>query len=139
LERLTVAVTDEALDEALQRLASNQKSYTDAPKSKKAAEGDQLIIDFVGRVDGAEFEGGKAEDTPLVIGAQRFIPGFEDQLVGAKAGDTRTIKVTFPADYGAENLKGKDAEFDVTVHKVQVEGETKVDEEFAKSLGLEGL
>ena len=139
LERLTVAVSDEALDEALQRLASNQKSYADAPKSKKAAQSDQLIIDFVGRVDGVEFDGGKAEAAPLVIGAQRFIPGFEDQLVGAKAGDTRTIKVTFPADYGAEELKGKDAEFDVTVHKVQIEGESKVDEEFAKSLGLDSL
>ena len=139
LERLTVAVTDEALDEAVQRLASNQKSYSDAPKSKKAAAGDQLIIDFVGRVDGVEFDGGKAEGSPLVIGSQRFIPGFEDQLVGAKAGDTRTVKVTFPADYGSEDLKGKDAEFDVTVHKVQVEGESKVDEDFAKSLGLDSL
>jgi trigger factor len=139
LERLTVAVSDEALDEALQRLASNQKSYADAPKTKKAAEGDQLIIDFVGRVDGVEFDGGKAEGAPLVIGSGQFIPGFEEQLVGAKTGDTKTIKVTFPADYGAENLKGKDAEFDVTVQKVKVEGESKVDEDFAKSLGLDSL
>jgi trigger factor len=139
LERLTVAVSDEALDEALQRLASNQKSYADAPKTKKAAEGDQLIIDFVGRVDGVEFDGGKAEGAPLVIGSGQYIPGFEEQLVGAKTGDTKTIKVTFPADYGAENLKGKDAEFDVTVQKVKVEGESKVDEDFAKSLGLDSL
>jgi trigger factor len=139
LERLTVAVSDEALDEALQRLASNQKSYADAPKTKKAAAGDQLIIDFVGRIDGVEFDGGKAEGAPLVIGAGRFIPGFEEQLTGAKAGDSKTIKVTFPADYGADELKGKDAEFDVTVHKVQVEGESKVDEDFAKSLGLDSL
>src|SRR5690554_921140 len=139
LEKLTVPVVNEALDEALERLASGQKSYTDAPKSKKAAEGDQLIIDFVGRVDGKEFEGGKAEGTPLVIGAGRFIPGFEEQLTGTKAGETKTIQVTFPADYPAAELKGKDAEFDVTVQKVQVEGETKIDDEFAKSLGLEGL
>jgi trigger factor len=139
LERLTVAVTDEALDEALQRLAANQKSYTDAPKAKKAGVGDQLIIDFVGRIDGVEFEGGKAEGASLVIGSQRFIPGFEDQLVGSKSGDSRTIKVTFPTDYQAEELRGKDAEFDVTVQKVQVEGESKVDEDFAKSLGLESL
>jgi trigger factor len=132
-------VTDEALDEALQRLAANQKSYTDAPKAKKAGVGDQLIIDFVGRIDGVEFEGGKAEGAPLVIGSQRFIPGFEDQLVGSKSGDSRTIKVTFPTDYQAEELRGKDAEFDVTVQKVQVEGESKVDEDFAKSLGLESL
>ena len=139
LEKLNVPVSDKALDEALERLASNQKSYKDAPKTKKAAEGDQLIVDFVGRVDGHEFEGGKAEAAPLVIGAGRFIPGFEEQLAGAKAGETRTIKVTFPADYPVEDLKGKDAEFDVTVQKVQVEGETKVDEDFAKSLGLESL
>jgi trigger factor len=139
LERLTVPVSDAALDEALQRLAENQKSYTDAPKTKKAADGDQLIIDFVGRVDGVEFEGGKAEGAPLVIGSGRFIPGFEEQLVGAKTGDSKTIKVTFPADYGAADLKGKDAEFDVTVQTVKVEGESKIDDEFAKSLGLESL
>ncbi|HYC82481.1 MAG TPA: trigger factor [Croceibacterium sp.] len=139
LEKLTVAVSDEALDAALQRMAANQKSYADAPKGRKAAAGDQLIIDFVGRVDGREFEGGKAEDTPLVIGANRFIPGFEEQLAGLKAGDSKTITVTFPADYQAPELKGREAEFDVTVKKVQVEGETRVDEDFAKSLGLEGL
>ncbi|MEO6386895.1 MAG: trigger factor [Croceibacterium sp.] len=139
LERLTVAVSDAQLDEALQRLGANQKSYTDAPKTRKAADGDQLIIDFVGRVDGHEFDGGKAEATPLVIGSGQFIPGFEDQLTGAKTGDTKTIKVTFPADYPAADLKGKDAEFDVTVQQVKVPGETKVDEAFAKSLGLDSL
>lgn len=139
LEKLTVPVSDETLEEALQRLASNQKSYNDAPKTKKAAEGDQLIIDFVGRVDGEEFEGGKAEGTPLVIGAGRFIPGFEEQLTGTKAGETKTIQVTFPADYPAAELKGKEAEFDVTVQKVQVESETNIDDDFAKSLGLDSL
>jgi len=139
LEKLNVPVSDEALDEALARLAEGQKSYKDAPKTKKAADGDQLIIDFVGRVDGVEFEGGKAENTPLVIGAGQFIPGFEEQLSGAKAGDEKTITVTFPEDYPAENLKGKDAEFDITVQAVKVEQETKIDEEFAKGLGLEGL
>ena len=98
-----------------------------------------MIIDFVGRVDGTEFEGGKAEGAPLVIGSGRFIPGFEDQLVGLKAGDSKTIKVTFPADYASADLKGKDAEFDVTVQKVQIEGELVIDEDFAKSLGLESL
>jgi trigger factor len=139
LEKLTVAVSDEQVDEALQRLASNQKSYTDAPKTRKAADGDQLIVDFVGRVDGHEFEGGKAEGVPLVIGSGQFIPGFEEQLTGVKTGDAKTIKVTFPADYPAADLKGKDAEFDVTVQQVKVAGETKVDEDFAKSLGLESL
>ena len=139
LERLTVPVSDAQLDEALQRLTANQKSYKDAPKAKKAAAGDQLIVDFTGRVDGTEFEGGKAEGAPLVIGSGRFIPGFEEQLSGLKAGDSKTIKVTFPADYGADELKGKDAEFDVTVHKVQVEGEAKIDDDFARTLGLESL
>jgi len=139
LEKLTVPVSDARIDEALTTLAGNQKSYTDAPKTKKSAEGDQLIIDFTGRVDGTEFEGGKAEGAPLVIGSGQFIPGFEEQLSGLKAGDTRTITVKFPEDYPAANLKGKDAEFDVTVQAVKVPGETKVDEEFAKSLGLDSL
>lgn len=139
LEKLNVAISDEALEESLQRLAGNQKSYKDAPKTKKAAEGDQVIIDFVGRVDGTEFEGGKAEDTPLVIGSGQFIPGFEEQLTGVKTGDTKTITVTFPADYQAEHLKGKEAEFDITVKQVKTETETVIDEEFATSLGLESL
>jgi trigger factor len=139
LERLTVPVSDAALDEALQRLAANQKSYVDAPKAKKAASGDQVVIDFVGRVDGVEFEGGKAEDAALTLGSGQFIPGFEDQLVGAKAGDKKTVKVTFPADYPSAELKGKDAEFDVTVSAVKVEGESQIDDAFAKAFGLEGL
>ncbi|MGZ3233712.1 MAG: trigger factor, partial [Croceibacterium sp.] len=87
LERLTVAIADAQVDEALKTLAGNQKSYNDAPKTKKSAEGDQLVIDFVGRVDGTEFEGGKAEGAPLVLGSGQFIPGFEEQLSGLKAGD----------------------------------------------------
>ncbi|MGB3796304.1 MAG: trigger factor [Alteraurantiacibacter sp.] len=139
LEKLTVPVSDEQMEEALGRIAENQKTYKDAAKSKKAADGDQLIIDFVGRVDGVEFEGGKAEDAPLVIGSGQFIPGFEEQLTGAKTGDEKTITVTFPEDYQATHLAGKDAEFDVTVKQVKVEDETKIDDEFAKSLGLESL
>lgn len=139
LEKLTVPIADAQVDEALATLASNQKSYKDAPKTKKSADGDQLVIDFVGRVDGVEFEGGKAEGAPLVLGSGQFIPGFEEQLTGLKAGDTKTITVKFPDDYPAAQLKGKDAEFDVTVQAVKVPGETKVDEDFAKSLGLESL
>ena len=139
LEKLVVPVSDEAIDEAIEGIAGQNKSYKDAAKSKKAAEGDQLIIDFTGRVDGEEFEGGKAEGAPLVLGSGQFIPGFEEQLTGAKTGDEKTIKVTFPEDYPAENLKGKEAEFDIVVQQVKVEAETKVDDEFAKSLGLEDL
>ena len=139
LERLTVPVTDKELDEALGKFAANQKSWKDAAKTKKAADGDQLIIDFVGSIDGVEFEGGKAENTPLVLGSGQFIPGFEEQLTGVKTGDSKTITVTFPADYQAAHLAGKDAQFAITVQAVKVEDATKIDEEFAKSLGLESL
>lgn len=139
LERLTVPVTDEQVMEAVERIASNNKSYKDAAKTKKAADGDQLIIDFVGSIDGVEFEGGKAENTPLVIGSGQFIPGFEEQLTGVKTGDEKTITVTFPEDYPAENLKGKDAQFAIKVQQVKTPTDTKVDDEFAKNLGLENL
>lgn len=139
LEKLVVPVADSEVDEQLNRLASGAKSFEDAKKGKKAENGDQLIIDFVGKLDGVEFEGGSATDTALELGAGRFIPGFEEQLVGVKAGDEKVITVTFPADYPAENLKGKDATFDITVKAVKVPGETKIDDDFAKSLGLESL
>ncbi|MGX7952803.1 trigger factor [Tsuneonella sp. HG249] len=139
LERLTVPVSDAEVDEAVKNIASQQKSWKDAPKAKKAADGDQIIIDFTGSIDGVEFEGGKAEETPLQLGAKRFIPGFEEQLAGVKAGDDKTITVTFPADYPAKELAGKEAQFAIHVHKVQIEDETSVDEDFAKSLGLESL
>ena len=139
LERLVVPVSDEAVDEAVAKFAEGQKSFEDAKKTHKAGEGDQLIIDFVGKLDGEEFEGGKAEDAPLEIGAGRFIPGFEEQLTGVKTGEEKTITVTFPEDYPAAHLAGKEAQFDITVKAVKVPGETKIDDEFAKSLGLEGL
>ena len=139
LDRLTVPVSDDEVMESLQGIAGQQKSYKDAPKTRKAADGDQLIIDFVGSIDGVEFEGGKAEDAPLVIGSGQFIPGFEEQLAGVKTGDEKTITVTFPEDYPAENLKGKDAQFAITVKQVKVESETKLDDDFATSLGLESL
>ena len=113
------------------------KTFKDAAKTKKAAEGDQVIIDFVGSIDGVEFEGGKAEDAPLVIGSGTFIPGFEDQLKGVKTGDEKVVKVTFPEEYQAEHLAGKDAEFAVTVKAVKTPEDSKIDDEFAKNLGLE--
>ena len=139
IERLTVPVTDEEVMESIGKLAENNKSYKDAAKTKKAADGDQLIIDFVGRVDGEEFEGGKADDAALVLGSGMFIPGFEEQLVGVKTGDEKTIEVSFPEDYQATHLAGKKAEFDVTVKQVKVEGETTIDDDFAKNFGLDGL
>jgi trigger factor len=139
LEKLVVPVTDAQIDEALGNIASQNKSYKDAPKTKKAADGDQLIIDFVGKLDGVEFEGGKAEDAALVLGSNTFIPGFEDQLVGVKTGQEKTITVTFPENYQAEHLAGKEATFDIIVKAVKVETETTLDEDFAKSLGLDSL
>lgn len=139
LEKLVVPVTDAQIDEALGNIASQNKSYKDAPKTRKAADGDQLIIDFVGKLDGVEFEGGKAEDAALVLGSNTFIPGFEDQLVGVKTGQEKTITVTFPENYQAEHLAGKEATFDITVKAVKVETETTLDEDFAKSLGLDSL
>ncbi len=139
IERLTVPVDEAQVDETLQRIAGQNKSYKDADEGRAAQEGDQLIIDFVGRVDGEEFEGGKAEGAPLVIGSGQFIPGFEDQLTGAKTGEEKTITVTFPENYQATHLAGKEAEFDVTVQQVKVEDETTVDDDFAKNLGLESL
>ncbi|MEM7689062.1 MAG: trigger factor [Pseudomonadota bacterium] len=139
LEKLIVPVSDEAITEAIEGIAGQNKSYKDAAKTKKAAEGDQLIIDFVGKLDGVEFEGGKAEDAALVIGANTFIPGFEEQLVGAKTGDEKTITVTFPAEYQAADLAGQEATFDITVKQVKVETDTKIDDEFATNLGLDSL
>ena len=139
LEKLIVPVTDEQITEAIEGIAGQNKSYKDAAKTKKAAEGDQLIIDFVGKLDGVEFEGGKAEDAALVIGSGTFIPGFEEQLVGAKTGDEKTITVTFPAEYQAADLAGQEATFDITVKQVKVETETKIDDEFATNLGLDSL
>ncbi|HEU5482878.1 MAG TPA: trigger factor, partial [Sphingomicrobium sp.] len=139
LERLVVEPDEKAVDEQIERLLESNKSWKDAPKSHKAAAGDLVVMDFEGKVGGTPFEGGKGEDMSVEIGSGRLIPGFEDQLVGAKAGDARDVRVTFPADYPVENLKGKDAVFDVTVKEVKVETEAKADDEFAKSLGLTSL
>jgi trigger factor len=139
LERLTVEPDEAAVDQQVQQLASQSKRWEDAPKKHAAATGDLLVIDFDGEVDGKPFEGGKGEDMSIELGSGRLIPGFEDQLVGAKAGDTREVKVTFPADYPVASLKGKDALFAVSVKGVKTAGETKIDDELATSLGLKDL
>ncbi len=139
LERLTVDADGGAVDAQLEQLAAQNKRWEDAPKKHAAAKGDMAVVDFVGSVGGKPFEGGTGEDMQIELGSGRLIPGFEDQLVGAKAGDSREVKVTFPEDYPVDNLKGKDAVFAVTVKGVKTAGETKVDEEFAKSLGLTDL
>lgn len=139
LERLTAPVTDEQVDEVLGRIAGQNTRFDDAPEGHAAENGDQVEIDFVGRIDGEEFEGGKAEGAPLTLGSGTFIPGFEDGLIGATSGETRTVPVTFPEDYQAAHLAGKAAEFEVTVRAVRRPGETQLDDAFAKSLGLEGI
>jgi trigger factor len=139
LERLTVEADDVAVDEQLKQLAGQSKRFTDASKKHAAAIGDLVIVDFEGQVDGSPFEGGKGEDMSVELGSGRLIPGFEDQLVGTKLGDKREVNVTFPDDYPSENLKGKAATFAVKVKAVQTAAETKIDDEFAKSLGLQTL
>jgi len=140
LQRPVYTPTDKEVDEALDELAKANRTYEPRTgKTVKAKDGDQLIIDFIGRMDGEAFEGGSATDTPLVLGSKRFIPGYEEQLVGAKPGETRIVKVNFPEDYQAANLRGKPAEFEVTVKEVQAPVETAIDDAFAKTLGLETL
>ena len=139
LDRLTVDVDEAAVDDQLKQLASSAKNWVDSPKNHKAKSGDLVMIDYDGSVDGEPFEGGKGDDMAVELGSGNLIPGFEDQLVGAKTGDKREVKVTFPADYPSEAVKGKPAVFAVTVKDVKVSGETKVDEEFAKALGLQSL
>ncbi|GLR47709.1 trigger factor [Sphingomonas astaxanthinifaciens] len=140
LERLTAEVDEAAVDAQVQQFASQSKRFEDAKKGKKAETGDQVVIDFVGKTaDGVAFEGGTGTDMAVEIGSGTLIPGFEDQLIGAKVGDERTLNVTFPDDYPAENLKGQPATFDVKVTAVKVAGETKIDDDFAKNLGLQSL
>lgn len=139
LERLVARIEDEAVDEALQNLASSATSYEDRRKGTKAKDGDQVVIDFVGSIDGEPFEGGAAEDYPLVLGSNSFIPGFESQLVGVKAGDETDVKVSFPENYGAPHLAAKEAVFKVTVKAVKGPKPSPVDDELAKRYGAESL
>ncbi len=139
LEKLIVEADDKAVEAALQRLAEQQKSFTDAKKTHKAVVGDLVVMDFAGSVDGVAFEGGTGEGMEIELGSGRLIPGFEDQLVGAKAGETRTVKLTIPADYPAEAIAGKDAEFKVTVTAVRVPEVPSVDDQMAVNLGLTDL
>jgi trigger factor len=138
LERLVADVPDEEVAKAIEQIASRNVTFT-TEEGRAAAEGDQVTMDFVGRIDGTEFEGGKAEDAPLVIGSGGFIPGFEDGLKGAKAGEERTVKATFPAEYPVPALAGKEAEFAVTIKAVGAPQKPVIDDELAKGLGLESL
>ncbi|MBR9891597.1 trigger factor [bacterium] len=139
IEKLVVKADDAAVDEALASLAETAQDFNDRAEGAEAQDGDQVVIDFVGKVDGEAFEGGAAEDYPLVLGSGSFIPGFEEQLTGVKAGDEKAVEVNFPEEYGAENLAGKAAVFDVTVKAVKEPVAAKIDDELAKKFGAEDL
>jgi len=139
IERLTAEADEAMLDEAVLKLASGQKSFDPAPAKHKAEKGDLVVMDYLGTVDGEPFEGGKGEGMSIELGSGRLIPGFEDQLVGVKANDEKTVKVTFPAEYPVDYLKGRDAVFEVVVNEVQTAKPVKADDAFAQSMGLEGI
>jgi trigger factor len=137
LERRVAEPSDDEINDSLKRIADNNKTYE--AKDGAAEKDDAVVIDFVGSIDGEKFDGGAAEGHTLVIGSGRFIPGFEEQLIGAKAGDDVNVNVSFPDDYGVDTLKGKAALFEVKVHEVKAPKDSEINEEFAKSLGLENL
>ena len=139
LERLVVKAEAAAVDEALANLAGSAQSFEDRKKGSKAKDGDQIVIDFAGSVDGEAFEGGSAEDYPLVLGSGSFIPGFEEQLTGAKAGDEVSVNVTFPEAYGARHLAGKAAVFACTVKAVKGPKPAEVDDDLARKYGADSL
>jgi len=138
-ERLVADISEDAVEQALERLADSQKTYSDKGEGAAAEQGDAVTLDFDGTIGGERFEGGKAENFELTLGSGAFIPGFEDQLIGSKAGDERTITVQFPENYGAPNLAGKEAQFKVKVKAVKAPNDVPIDEELAKKLGLASL
>ncbi|RVT93933.1 trigger factor [Sphingomonas crocodyli] len=139
LERLTVDAADAEIDSALARIAGQQKQYADSLDGHPAVEGDLVVMDFAGKVDGVAFDGGTGEGMSVELGSGRLIPGFEEQLEGVKKGEERTLNVTFPADYPEKKLAGQAATFDVKVTDIRIPKEAVADEDFAKSLGLDGL
>jgi trigger factor len=139
LERLVAEVTEPELDAALQKFADDSKPYNPKGEDAKVENGDRVMINFIGKIGGTPFEGGSGEDVAVNVGSGTFIPGFEDQLIGMAAGESKLVKVTFPASYTSAQLAGKDAEFDVTVKSIDAPGTVTVDEDFAKSLGLDSL
>jgi trigger factor len=139
LTRLTADVTDAEVDQGIARIVDQNKPYTARPEGEKAAKDDRVTISFAGTIDGTPFEGGSGDDAAVLIGSNTFIPGFEDQLIGIASGETRTLKVTFPAHYMKQDLAGKAAEFVVTAKSIEAPGKVTADDDFAKSLGLESI
>lgn len=139
VEKPVVEVADTDVDEAIKRIADQNRPYSAKAEGAKSENGDRLTINFKGSIDGVPFEGGTGEGIQLVIGSGQFIPGFEEQLLGMGVGENRTLKVTFPKNYASDKLAGQAAEFDTTVTAIEAPGETSIDDEFAKTLGLESL
>ncbi|MFA3917817.1 trigger factor [Ruegeria hyattellae] len=139
LEKLVVKADDAAVDEALGNLAENAQDFKARKKGSKAKDGDQVVMDFVGKVDGEAFEGGAGEDYPLTLGSNSFIPGFEEQLVGSKAGEEKDVTVTFPEEYQAEHLAGKEAVFTCTIKEVKEPVAAEINDELATKFGADDL
>jgi trigger factor len=139
LERLKAEVSDETVEQTIERMRERATRTEPVHPPRRAAAGDVVVIDFEGKVDGELFAGGEAKDFPLELGSNRFIPGFEEQLAGAGAGEARTVEVSFPADYPAEKLAGKAASFAVTVKEVRAPVLAALDDAFAKSMGIDTL
>ncbi|KKB09627.1 trigger factor [Devosia chinhatensis] len=139
LEKPVVEVTEEEVDAEVKRVFNQNRGYTDKGDDAVVEDGDRLGLSFVGKIDGVEFEGGKSDHAHLTVGSGEFIPGFEEQLVGMKKGETRTITVTFPADYQNKDLAGKEATFDVTILHADGPNQGDLDDDFAKRLGLEDV
>lgn len=139
ITRPVADVADAQIEEALGRIAEQNTQFEPRAKTAKAKDGDAVVIDFVGKVDGVAFEGGTAEQQSVVLGANRFIPGFEEQLVGVKTGEEKELNVTFPEDYPSADLAGKAAVFEVKVQEVRAPKTPELDDDFAKGLGLEDL
>jgi len=139
IKKPVAEVSDAELEERLGQIAESNQKFDKRGKTAKARDGDAVVMDFTGKIDGEPFEGGAAEGHTLVLGSNSFIPGFEEQLVGSKAGEEKDVSVTFPEDYQAPHLAGKEAVFEVKIHEVREPKTPDVDEEFAKGLGVEGL
>ena len=139
LERLVADVEESEIDSSVQRLADDMRKFTDRPEGEAAESGDRVTVDFVGKVNGEEFEGGKGEGIRVILGSNTFIPGFEDSLIGAKVGEPRSVKATFPENYAVAKLAGQPSEFDVTVKAVAKPEPLELDEAFAKQLGLDSM
>jgi trigger factor len=139
LERLVADVTDEEVDAAVRNIAEQNRSYAPRPEGGKAESADRIVISFKGTVNGEAFEGGSGDDVPVIIGSGALLPGFEDQLVGIASGETRTVNITFPANYAESKLAGQAAVFEVAAKSVEVPNPVVVDENFATSLGAESL